>query len=170
MTRARYRVSIISAVLALAAGVCIALLCVSDISGQGVQPGQQVNPVQVNPAGNPLTLQTAWTQTATGAATATTVTQAASAGKTNYCTGFEITGLGATGASGIAVTLSSGGTTIANYTFAVPAGVTVGCTPLVVTFNPPLVGLAAGQNMILTVPSFGAGNTAASVTMHGFTQ
>ena len=147
-----------------------ALFAIPPMAAQQVTPTTQVLPVQINPAGQPLTLQTAWTQTATGAASAATVTQPASAGKTNYCTGFEVTGGGATGASVITVTLASGGTTIANYNVTVPAGATAATPNLIVTFNPPLVGLAPGQNMVLTVPSFGAGNTNSAATMHGFTQ
>ena len=147
-----------------------ALFAIPPMAAQQVTPTTQVLPVQINPAGQPLTLQTAWTVTSTGGAQANTCTQAASAGKTNYCTGFEVTGSGATAASAITVTLASGGTTVANYTVTVPAGATAATPNLIVTFNPPLVGLAPGQNMVLTVPSFGAGNTNASATLHGFTQ
>lgn len=150
--------------------VISALCCLPFTFGQGVQPGSIVNPVQVNPPGNALTLQTAWTQTGGTAAATITLTQAASAGKVQYCTGFEVTGGGATGASVINVTLASGGTTVGNWNIAVPAGATAATPSLIVEFPQPIVGLAAGQNMVLTVPSFGAGNTSAAATMHGYTQ
>lgn len=157
---------IVSGLLALAALVAV----FSWGESQQITQQTQNLPVQIQAPGNPFTLQTAWTQTSTGGAQANTVTQAASAGKTNYCTGFEITGSGATAAVNVTVTLASGGTTVANYTFVVPAGATLQATPLIVEYPAPIVGLAPGQSMVLTVATFGAGNTGASVTMHGYTQ
>ena len=105
--------------------------------------------------------------TSTGGAQVNSPSLAAATGLTNYCAGFSITGLGATAASGIAVTLSDG-TWTQNYTFAVPAGATAGATPLVVTFNPPLPASAANTAITLTCPTFGSGNTAASANIWGY--
>lgn len=105
--------------------------------------------------------------TSTGGAQANSPTLPAVAGKTNYVAGFSVTGLGATSATSVAVTLSDGTNTM-NYTFAVPAGVTTGCTPLVVNFEAPIPAVATNTAWTLTVGSFGSGNTAASANVWGF--
>jgi hypothetical protein len=114
--------------------------------------------------------QTPVTNSSSGAATALTATLAAVAGKTNYIGGFEVTGAGATAGSVIAVTVTGilGGTL--NYVLAIPTGATVGTTPLVVDFNPNLPASAVNTAITVNVPSFGAGNTNAAVTVHGFYQ
>lgn len=152
------------------ASLLFALGIVGFVAAQQVFPTQQTQPVQVQPPGNPNTLQTAWCSTSTGGAQANTITEAAVVGKTHYATGFEITGLGATSQTSVTVTLASGGTTIGNWTVNVPAGATTSITPLVVEFELPIAGLSPGTSMVLTVPTFGSGNTAASATFHGFDQ
>ena len=98
-------------------------------------------------------------QQGTGAASAIVLTVPAQAGKTNQVSGFQVTGGGATAASVITVTLAGvqGGTQ--TFDIAVPAGAAAGITPLEVTFNPPLVASGPNTAIVLTVPSFGAGNT-----------
>lgn len=103
----------------------------------------------------------------TGGAQANTVSMAAVSGKTNYVGGFTITGLGATAASAVAVTLSDGTNTL-DFTQAVPAGVGVPCYPLTVIFEAPLPAVASNTAWTLTVPTFGSGNTAATATIWGF--
>lgn len=153
------------------AAIVMALLAVwAYAPAQFVTPTQQVNPVQINPPGNAYTLQTAFCQTSATAASANTITVAGLAGKTIYVTGFEITGSGATATSDITITLASGGTTQATYVLDVPAGVTTANANLFVEYSSPIVGLASGNNAVLTVPSFGSGNTAAAVTIHGYYQ
>jgi hypothetical protein len=105
--------------------------------------------------------------TSTGGAQANSPSLPAAAGKTNYVQGFSITGLGATSATSVAVTLSDGTNTL-NFTFPVVAGATTGCTPLVVNFEAPLPASAANTAWTLTVGSFGSGNTAASANIWGF--
>jgi hypothetical protein len=102
------------------------------------------------------------------AAGVATATLAANATKTNYLSGFEITGGGATAASVITATVTGllGGTL--SYNIPVPAGATLGITPLVVEFNPPLPGSAINTAIVVSAPSFGAGNTNAAVNAHGF--
>lgn len=126
--------------------------------------------VQLTPPGTAQGEQSAWSQTGTAAAAAITLTQAAAAGKVNFCTGIQITGAGATAASTIVATLQSGGTTIANFVIPIPAGVNALVTPLQLSFDTPIAGLGVNQNMVLTVPSFGAGNLNAAANMQGFSQ
>jgi hypothetical protein len=45
----------------------------------------------------------------------------------------------------------------------------VSITPLIVTFPVPLAGSAVNTAIVVTVPSFGAGNGHATVTAWGFT-
>jgi hypothetical protein len=95
-------------------------------------------------------------------------TFAAVASVLNYVTGFTITGGGATAASIVNATLVGllGGT--ATYNFAVPAGVTLGATPLLFTFPTPIPASAVNTALVLTLPALGAGNTNAAVSMYGF--
>jgi hypothetical protein len=102
------------------------------------------------------------------AAGACVASLAANATKTNYVTGFEVTGAGATGASNIIVTLTGllGGTR--SYIMTIPAGATVQVTPLIVPFTTPLPGSAINTAITVTTPSFGAGNTHSCANIHGF--
>lgn len=103
------------------------------------------------------------------AAATATATLPAAAGKTTYLTGFEFTGSGATAASVVTLTVTGtiSGTT-PTFIVSVPAGVTVGVTPLVVEFPSPIPGSAVNQAVAVTIPSLGAGNTNAAVVAHGF--
>lgn len=87
---------------------------------------------------------------------------------TVYLSGFEITGSGATAALPVSVTVSGllGGSRIYTYNFA--AGVLVGNTPLIVTFDPPLPASAINTAIAVTCPSGGSGNTNNTVVAHGF--
>ena len=103
------------------------------------------------------------------AATAGTATLAGNAdGSTVYCSGFEITGGGATGASVVQATITglTGGTLTLNVP--VPAGATLGIQPLVVEFNPAIPASAINTNIVLNLPSFGAGNAHAAGNIHGY--
>lgn len=113
---------------------------------------------------------TAQVNGASGAAQANTATLPATAGRTQYLEGFEITGGGATAASLIEVSITglAGGTI--KYEMNVLAGVTGPVNAqggLFVRFPEPLP--ASGQNTAVnvTVPSFGAGNTNAAVVAYG---
>lgn len=88
--------------------------------------------------------------------------------KTNYITGFTITGLGATAASGKTLTIAGllGGTI--SYVFQVLAGATTGIAPIHITFPVPLPASAVNTAIVVTVPAFGAGNTSAIATAYGF--
>lgn len=89
------------------------------------------------------------------------------AGKTNFVTGFEITGAGATAASVVIATLTGLVNTL-HYVVAVPAGVAAPITPLVVEFSPPLPASAVNTAVSINVPAFGAGNTNAAAVIHGY--
>ena len=106
---------------------------------------------------------------ATGAAAPISATLAGAAGKYTYITGFEVTGAGATAAGVVLVTVTGvqGGTQ--NFYLAIPAGAAVGVNPLLVRFPVPLRSSALNTNIVVNVPSFGAGNTSAAVAAHGFT-
>jgi hypothetical protein len=105
---------------------------------------------------------------ATTAAAANNQSIPAKVGKTAYISGFEITGLGATAAVGVAVTVTGvqGGTL--QYTIAAVAGATLINTPLVVAFNPPLPASATNTAITVNVPTYGAGNTRSCNTVRGF--
>lgn len=102
------------------------------------------------------------------AAAANNVTLAGVAGQTTFITGFEITGDGATAGSIITITITGvlGGTK--TYFLTIPAGVTTAITPLIVEFARPIPASAVNTAIVVNVPSFGAGNTNAAVTAHGF--
>ena len=104
----------------------------------------------------------------TGAAAALTATiGGVLAGHTNYLAGFAVSGGGATAASVIAVTVTglAGGTK--TWYLAIPAGVTSQVL-LQQTFPRPLPGILGGAAIVVNVPSFGAGNTAAAVMAWGY--
>ncbi len=102
------------------------------------------------------------------AAAAATVTLAAVSGKTNYLSGFQLTGGGATAPSIIALTITGvlGGTQTFNVP--VPAVATTGIQPLVVAFYPPLQASAPNVAIVVSAASFGAGNTNAALNAQGF--
>jgi hypothetical protein len=110
--------------------------------------------------------------TSKGNTTATSATIAASLPNDGttfwFCSGFEITGGGATAGGVVSATLAGllGGTL--TYSFPVPTGVTVAAAPLVVEFAPALAAATASSDIVLTLPGLGAGNTGASIAIHGY--
>lgn len=103
----------------------------------------------------------------TGAAQINNVLLTPATGFFAYISGFEITGGGATAASFILISISGLATTL-QYQFFVPAGAAVQAPPLIVTFGTPIRANVVGASITVGVPSFGAGNTNASVSAHGF--
>lgn len=93
---------------------------------------------------------------------------AAVAGKTAWCTGFEITAGGATAAALVLAALSGirGGT--ATFIFGAPAGATAQAVPLYGRFDMPIPASAINTAITITLPALGAGNTNAAVVIHGF--
>jgi hypothetical protein len=132
--------------------------------------GQSVTEVRTIAPGNPLSAIGAAPVSGqqTGAAAALTATLAAAAGKTTFIQGFTVTGLGATAGVVIPVTVTGllGGTQ--TFYVAVPTGPTVAASSLVVTFPTPLAGSALNTAVVVNVPSFGLGNTAAGVNAWGY--
>jgi len=102
------------------------------------------------------------------AATATTATLTSAPNRTVYLTGFEVTGAGATAGSVIVVTVTGtlGGTLTYNLT--IPTGATVGVQPLTLDFSSPIPASAPNTNIVVNVPSFGAGSTNAAVNVRGY--
>lgn len=104
------------------------------------------------------------------AAAAATATLTSAAGRLAYISGFDFSGLGATGASVVLLTIVGllGGTR--TYIINVPAGVTLAAAPypLVVEFNPPLQASAANTNIVVSCPSLGVGNTNSVVNAQGY--
>jgi len=131
--------------------------------------GQPLNtaagiPVDPLPAG-----ATALSTGTVGAATPMAAVLAAASGKTNYISGFQVTGMGASTAVGALVTVTGllGGTM--PYYVAVPVNTALsGITPLVVKYDPALPASAASLNIQVNIPSFGSGNTAAAVSAQGY--
>ena len=137
---------------------------------QGPDTVGNLIPVIVQPPGATGIVQNYVSQSSAVAAGGNSNTLPAAAGKTTYMTGFSVTGGGATAASNIAVTITGTVSNQLNYVIVVPAGATTSITPLIVTFNPPVPASAPNTGIVLTVPSFGAGNTAAAAEIHGFQQ
>lgn len=139
----------------------------NDASTTGITVISRFNPATAqSSASSQQTPETA--SSGTQAATTATCTLAASAGKTTYITGFQITGAGATGASVIAPTVTGVITGTMTYELAIPAGVTAPVTPLVVSFPIPVPASAVNTTIVVSAPSFGAGNTNASCVAQGF--
>ena len=129
-----------------------------DLSGN-----QRVAPTPYPSAATPETASSGNQANANAVATL-----AASSGKTTYITGFEITATGATSAGVVTVTVAGVITGTMSYTFAVPAGVSVGCTPLIVEFPYPIPASATNTTIVVTLPALGSGNTNATTVAHGF--
>ncbi len=109
---------------------------------------------------------------ASGAAQTNTATIPAVAGKTAYIEGFDLGGGGATAASVIAVTVTGILNGTLTYNVAIIAGATLaafsGGAILSVRFPTPLPASGLNTAIAVVVPSYGAGNTAASVVAYGF--
>lgn len=99
-----------------------------------------------------------------------TATIAAAPNNINYLTNIEIAFGGSTAGSCVNATITGllGGT--ATYAVCAPAGALVSGLPITAEFVPPLNGAAINTAIVLTLPALGAGNTNASVTIHGYTE
>jgi len=146
----------------------LALLLGTGLVGHALADGCVLNTFQQK--------QDIQTWAGTGAASSITLTAPANPGQRFSVTGIEIYGLGATAGSTIHVTLaglnSAGASGTETFAVVVPAGVTTAITPLTYPIASngvacPLTGLA-GTAVVLTVPSFGSGNTFSAAALHGF--
>lgn len=90
------------------------------------------------------------------------------AGKTNYISGFQITGSGATAGLPVSVTVTGilGGTL--TYTYAAAVGALVANAPLNVKFDPPLPASAVNTAITVSCPTLGVGNTNNTANIQGF--
>lgn len=123
-------------------------------------------------SGTALTGQAFINVSSSGGAQANTVTlPAGGVGVTTWVTGFEVTGMGATAQATLDVTLGGVSGAPLHYVLLVPAGVTTEVDGLTVELAAPgIPANAANTAITLTVPSFGAGNTNAAATIHGYQQ
>lgn len=106
----------------------------------------------------------------TGAAVVLTATLPAVVGKKNRLTSIRVGGRGATANTTILVTVAGcvGGTR--SYNLAIPAGTGGDISTsnwLEVVFPDPLPATSEGVAIVLTVPSFGAGNNFAFAEING---
>lgn len=90
-------------------------------------------------------------------------------GKTNYVTGFEVTGSGATAGSIVDVTITGLLGTTLHYALTVPTGVLLEVDPLIVEFTYPLPASGPNIGVTATCPALGVGSTNAAVCLHGYT-
>lgn len=101
-----------------------------------------------------------------------TLTFAARVGWRNYLQHITCTGGGATAGSNIVAAITGldvdGVATQPSFILSPPTGATVGMPRFDVAYDPPLPATAANTAIVLTVPSFGAGNTHAMCSMTGF--
>jgi hypothetical protein len=97
-----------------------------------------------------------------------TATLAAVPGKTNYCTGFEITGGGATAVGAVIATLAGpvGGTL--SYIVCASLGADAPNYPVAVQFSPAIPAPTVNSAITLTVPALGAGNAHSAAVIHGY--
>lgn len=102
------------------------------------------------------------------AANTATATLVKSADQTCYLTGFDLTFAGATAGSNVILTIVGllGGTR--SYIVVVPAGAAVAGAPIVVRFDPPLPALTVNTDIVVSVPTLGAGNTHTSLNAQGY--
>jgi hypothetical protein len=108
---------------------------------------------------------------ASGAAQSNAASLPAVAGKTNYLEGFDVTGGGATAAAVIEISVTGLAAGTLKYEMNVLAGVTGPMNAqggVFIRFPEPLPASGLNTAITVTVPSFGAGNTNASVVAYGF--
>jgi hypothetical protein len=110
---------------------------------------------------------------AAGAAQSNAATIAAVAGRLNYLEGFDVSGGGATGAGVIEISVTGLAAGTLKYEMNVLAGVTGPVNAqggLSVRFPTPQPASAPNTAIVVTAPSFGAGNTNAAVNSYGLQQ
>lgn len=90
-------------------------------------------------------------------------------GKQTYLTGFVVSSTGATAAAIVLLTIAGvfNGSTI-SLVYATVAGATTPNPIWVVTFPKPLPTQTLNTNIVVTLPSLGAGNTNATVVAFGY--
>ncbi len=109
--------------------------------------------------------------TFSGADTSTAAaTLAGTAGKTTSICSFSVSGLGATAATPVTVTVATltGGGTL-SYSYLFQTGATAVNTPLTVNYSPCLAANTPNTAITVTIPG-AAGNTATQINASGFQQ
>ncbi len=111
-------------------------------------------------------------QNASGAASTLTLTMPAVSGKINYVTGITVDGNGATASTLIAASLSNVVTGTLRFPALIPAGAAVplGAFRINIDFDTPIPATQPNQSVVLSVPSFGTGNTLATAQLRGYVQ
>jgi hypothetical protein len=151
MTQARIRLAFLIAALAAA------LLYVTTAKAVNTQVLSQPVKAQV--------------VTTAGAAQSNAVTLTGGVGQYTYIEGFDVTGGGATAASIVEIS-TTGLSNNLKFEMNVLAGATGPVNAqggLFIRFPTPIPSSATNTNIVVTLPSLGAGNTNASITVYGFT-
>jgi hypothetical protein len=104
----------------------------------------------------------------TVAAGTATATLTSAAGRMAYISGFLITSTGSTAAAVVAPTITglTGGTFTMAY--ATVAGATLNNPSMLISFAQPIPASAVNTNIVVSVPSLGAGSTNSTVCAWGF--
>jgi len=125
----------------------------------------------LTPSADPSASQIQLAQTTVTANAQAVATLAGVPGLTTFVDGILIEGLGATAGATVDATITGllGGTI--HVPVVVPAGVATPITPVSIEFaGRGFPAAAAGGNVSLTVPAFGAGNTQEQATIQGYAQ
>lgn len=139
-----------------------------SVNAYGGNQTVTISNVGTAPPGATGTSQTALTGSSSGAAQANNSTLTGAASKYTYISGFAVTGTGATAQSVLDITITGVVTGTMHFALNIPAGATTAITPLVVSFGQPIQSSAVNTNIVVNVPSFGAGNTNAASSAWGF--
>jgi|SRR5882672_11574658 len=102
------------------------------------------------------------------AAAVATASLPAVANKTNYLTGFDITGSGATAGLPVTVTVTGCGSGTLSYTYSAAVGALVENFPLFVSLDYPIAATSSNTAITISCPSLGTGNTNNTVNIYGF--
>lgn len=90
------------------------------------------------------------------------------AGRTNYITGFTISGAGATLGLAVSVTVVGVLSGTLTYTYTAIAGVLLANQSLNVSFPYPLAASAVNTAITVSCPTLGIGNTNNTVNVYGY--
>lgn len=104
-----------------------------------------------------------------GSAGSAVATLTSAAGRLAYITGFSIASLGATTAIVAAVTITGLAAGTINFGYPVTgSGATTACPSLSISFPSPMPASAVNTNIVVTVATLGAGNTAVAAMATGY--
>lgn len=90
------------------------------------------------------------------------------AGKTNYITGFTVTGSGATVGAVVAVTVVGGISGTMTFTYTAIAGAVLSNQPLIVSFPYPIPASAVNTAITVSCPTLGTGAAHNTVNAFGY--